>query len=38
MRYTLVDHNNHEVALERCDEVKHLGVRWKVVIYSAWNN
>ena len=26
MKYTLVDHNNHEVALERCDKVKDLGV------------
>ena len=26
MRYTLVDHNNHEAALKRCDKVKDLGV------------
>ena len=26
MKYTLTDHNNHEVALERNDKVKDLGV------------
>ena len=26
MRYTLVDHINHEVALDRCDKVKNVGV------------